>query len=222
MARQGGVKGASTENTVKLFTTQSICIQILTIMSKHDDIGDRVIVALRRVIRAVDLHSRTLVESHGLTGPQALILKALQNGSLPAGELATQVSLSQGTVTDILNRLEKRGLISRNRDTEDRRRVLVEATDAALSLLAQSPPLLQESFAERFGNLQDWEQTQLLASLQRIAAMMDAEDIDAAPVLSSGSVRATTQAVEEVLEPEPTEEELAPVEPSKTKVSSVT
>ena len=189
-------------------------------MSKHDDIGGRVIVALRRVIRAVDLHSRTLVESHGLTGPQAFILKALQNGSLLAGELATQVSLSQGTVTDILNRLEKRGLISRNRDTEDRRRVLVEATDAALSLLAQSPPLLQESFAERFGNLQDWEQTQLLASLQRIAAMMDAEDIDAAPVLSSGSVRATSQAIEEVLEPEPTEEELAPVEPSKAKVSS--
>ena len=191
-------------------------------MSKQDDIGDQVIVALRRVIRAVDLHSRALVASHGLTGPQALILKALQKGSLPAGELATQISLSQGTVTDILTRLEKRGLISRNRDTEDRRRVLVEATDAALTLLEQSPPLLQESFAERFGNLQDWEQTQLLASLQRIAAMMDAEDIDAAPVLSSGSVRATTQAVEEVLEPEPTEEELAPVEPSKAaRVSSI-
>lgn len=176
-------------------------------MNKRGNIGDQVIVALRRVIRAVDLHSRRLVESHGLTGPQALILKALQNSSLPAGELATRVSLSQGTVTDILNRLEKRGLISRIRDTEDRRRVLVEATDAALALLAQSPPLLQESFAQRFSNLQDWEQTQLLASLQHIAAMMDAEDIDAAPVLSSGSVRATAKAVEEVLEPEVTQEE---------------
>jgi len=192
-------------------------------MNKLDDIGDQVIVALRRVIRAVDLHSRALVESHGLTGPQALILKALQNGSLSAGELATRVSLSQGTVTDILNRLEKRGLISRIRDTEDRRRVLVEATDAALSLLEQSPPLLQESFAQRFGNLQDWEQSQLLASLQRIAAMMDAEDIDAAPVLSSGSVRATAQAVEEVLEPESAEEEQASVElSSAVKGSSTT
>ena len=190
-------------------------------MSNHVDIGDQVIVALRRVIRAVDLHSRTLVESHGLTGPQALILKALQDGSLPAGELAARVSLSQGTVTDILNRLEKRGLIIRNRDTEDRRRVLVEATDAALSLLEQSPPLLQESFAQRFGSLQDWEQTQLLASLQRIAAMMDAEDIDVAPVLSSGSVRATAQAVEEVLEPESTEEEPVSVElPNAAKASS--
>jgi hypothetical protein len=71
-----------------------------------------------------------------------------------------------------------------------------------MALLDRSPPLLQERFAQRFRNLQQWEQTQLLASLQRIAAMMDAEDIDAAPVLSSGSVRATAEAVEEVLEPE--------------------
>jgi DNA-binding MarR family transcriptional regulator len=150
----------------------------------------------------VDLHSRTLVGSHGLTGPQALILKALHGGGLTAGELAAEVSLSQGTVTDILNRLEQRGLITRIRDTVDRRRVRVEATEAGLALLDQSPPLLQERFAERFNSLHEWEQTQLLASLQRIATMMDAEDIDAAPVLSSGSVRATAKAVEEVLEPE--------------------
>lgn len=177
-------------------------------MEKHGDLGDQVIVALRRVIRAVDLHSRTLVESHGLTGPQALILKVLQNGSLSAGELANRVSLSQGTVTDILNRLEQRALIKRIRDTEDRRRVFVEATDAGMSLLKRSPPLLQESFVQRFNNLQKWEQTQLLSSLQRIAAMMDAADIDASPILSSGSLRATVRAVEGVLEPETRTERL--------------
>ena len=173
-------------------------------MEQQSGIGDQIIVAIRRVIRAVDLHSRTLAESHGLTGPQALLLKALQAGSLSAGELAARVSLSQGTVTDILNRLEQRGLVRRIRDTRDRRRVLVQATDAALGLLARSPPLLQERFLERFMSLQDWEQTLLLASLQRIAAMMDAEDIDAAPVLSSGSVRASAEAVGEVLEPDAT------------------
>jgi hypothetical protein len=82
------------------------------ILSQHNDSGDQVIVALRRVIRAVDLHSRALVESHDLTGPQALVLRALQNGSLSAGTLATQVGLSHVTVTDSLNRLEKCGLIS--------------------------------------------------------------------------------------------------------------
>ncbi|MGD8236586.1 MAG: MarR family transcriptional regulator [Chromatiales bacterium] len=168
-------------------------------MNKYVDIGEHVIIALRRVIRAVDLHSRNLAASHGLTGPQALLLKALQHGKLSAGELASRVSLSQGTVTDILNRLEKRGLIMRLRDTSDRRRVLVEVTQQGLAVLEDSPPLLQERFIQRFGQLEEWEQTQLLASLQRIASMMDAEDIDASPVLSSGSVRATPEAVEKVL-----------------------
>ena len=168
-------------------------------MNKYEDIGEHVIIALRRVIRAVDLHSRNLAASHGLTGPQALLLKALQHGKLSAGELASRVSLSQGTVTDILNRLEKRGLIMRLRDTSDRRRVLVEVTQQGLAVLEDSPPLLQERFIQRFGQLEEWEQTQLLASLQRIASMMDAEDIDASPVLSSGSVRATPEAVEKVL-----------------------
>ena len=169
-------------------------------MNEYKELDDQVIAALRRVIRAVDLHSRTLAASHGLTGPQALVLKALQAGRLTAGALATSISLSQGTVTDILKRLEQRGLIERIRDTQDRRRVLVEATGAGLEVLRKSPPLLQERFAQRFNNLQDWEQNQLLSSLQRIAAMMDAEDIDAAPVLSSGSVRATVDVVEKVLE----------------------
>lgn len=168
-------------------------------MNKYVDIGEHVIIALRRVIRAVDLHSRDLAASHGLTGPQALLMKALQHGKLSAGELASRVSLSQGTVTDILNRLEKRGTIMRLRDAADRRRVLVELTPRGLALLEESPPLLQEQFIQRFSRLEEWEQTQLLASLQRIASMMDAVDIDASPVLSSGSVRATPEAVEEVL-----------------------
>lgn len=82
--------------------------------------------------------------------------------------------------------------------------MLVQTADAALGLLARSPPRLQERFIECFMSLQDWEQTLLLASLQRIAAMMDAEDIDAAPVLSSGSVRASTEAVGAALEPDAT------------------
>ena len=171
-------------------------------MNKYEDIGEHVIIALRRVIRAVDLHSRNLAASHGLTGPQALLLKALQHGRLSAGELASRVSLSQGTVTDILNRLEKRGTIMRLRDASDGRRVLVELTPKGLALMEESPPLLQERFIQRFSRLEEWEQTQLLASLQRIASMMDADDIDASPVLSSGSMFATPEAVKEVVVPQ--------------------
>jgi DNA-binding MarR family transcriptional regulator len=170
-------------------------------MALNHEKVDQVISALRRVIRAVDLHSRQLVQSHGLTGPQALLLKALGDGPLSAGALAGRVNLSQGTVTDILKRLEQRRLVTRVRSESDRRRVMVALSPAGVGCLASSPPLLQDRFASRFEELEDWEQSQLLASLQRIAAMMDAGELDAAPVLSSGSVRATPEAVEEVVEP---------------------
>jgi DNA-binding MarR family transcriptional regulator len=119
-------------------------------VKSHDAIGDQVIIALRRVIRAVDLHSRTLVDSHGLTGSQALVLRVLQNGSLAAGKLASRVSLSQGTVTDILNRLEQRDWIKRVRDSRDRRRVVVRITAAGLAKLEKSPPPLQDNLIQRF------------------------------------------------------------------------
>jgi DNA-binding MarR family transcriptional regulator len=52
------------------------------------------------------------VRSHGLTAPQALVLKVIVSSpELSVGEVVERVSLSQATVTDILNRLAKRGLV---------------------------------------------------------------------------------------------------------------
>jgi len=160
---------------------------------------EEVLIALRRVIRAIDLHSRQLVRSHGLTAPQALILKEIvSSGEISVGELAQRVSLSQATVTDILNRLEKRALITRARSSADRRRVLVRPTPAANATIENGPPLLQEDFARRFSRLEDWEQTFLLASLQRVASLMDAQRIDASPVLTAGGVSASSNVVKAV------------------------
>jgi DNA-binding MarR family transcriptional regulator len=155
------------------------------------------------VIRAIDLHSRQLVRSHGLTAPQALILKEIvSSGEISVGALAQRVSLSQATVTDILNRLEKRTLITRERSSADRRRVLVCPTPQANATIESGPPLLQEDFARRFSRLEDWEQTLLLASLQRIASLMDAQRLDASPVMTAGGVTASSELVEAMVDPE--------------------
>ena len=157
--------------------------------------------ALRRITRAIDLHSRRLVQSHGLTGPQALLLKSLlDGGETPVGALAQRVSLSQATVTDILNRLEKRGLVHRVRSEVDRRRVYVRATEASERLLENSPPLLQEQFAERFDAMEEWEQTLMLSMLQRVAVMMDARDLSVSPMLTPGPVTAPPEAINEMEE----------------------
>ena len=162
----------------------------------HSDGGitEQVLIALRRIIRSVDLHSRSLVERYGLTIPQLAALRELsRRGRVPISELARAVHLSQATVTGILNRLERRALIHRSRTDPDRRRVLVELTRAGADILSQAPPPLRESFTEAFGELLDWEQTQILSSLQRVVAMMEAGDLDATPMLTTGPIDATCE-----------------------------
>ncbi|GIX30688.1 MAG: MarR family transcriptional regulator [Porticoccaceae bacterium] len=153
------------------------------------DVTDRVLAAIRRIIRATDLHSRSLVRTTGLTAPQLLVLRAVeQRGECTVGELARAVSLSQGTVTTIVSRLEERGLLARVRGESDRRKVYVSLTETGRRALASSPQALQEKFAREFGTLQPWEQLYLLSALERIAHMMDADGIDASPVLEVGDL----------------------------------
>jgi len=148
---------------------------------------DRVLVALRRVIRATDLHSKRLSKHAGLTGPQLLIMRSIRDlGEVTIGTIAENVSLSQATVTTILDRLELRELVYRVRSTQDKRKVHAHLTEAGAELLAQAPNPLQEDFIQKYQSLEEWEQTMILAALQRVAHMMDADDIDASPVLTVG------------------------------------
>jgi hypothetical protein len=59
-------------------------------------------------------------------------------------------------------------------------------TDAGKRAIKEAPPLLQDNFVKQFGALDDWEQHMIIASLQRVATMMDAQSLDAAPVLDVG------------------------------------
>ena len=160
-------------------------------MSKS--LADHILIALRRIIRAIDLHSRRLAQRDGLTVPQLVVLQELrQNGEMPGSRLAKAVSLSQATMTGILSRLEGRGLISRRRSRSDRRRVPVRLTDAGIALVDSAPPLLQESFCAELEKLAEWEQTQILSNLQRLVAMMEAENVDASPLLTTDELSAPT------------------------------
>jgi len=171
--------------------------------NNHPFSANYVLASLRRIIRAIDLHSRALVQKYGLTGPQLVILKELMESSpQTVSRLASAVSLSQATVTGILDRLERKRMIERARDSNDKRRVFVSPTSAAEEALAGAPPLLQEHFTRAFDRLPDWERTQILSSLQRIVALMEADDVEAGPILITGPVDATPEKTQAFLDPE--------------------
>jgi len=148
-----------------------------------------ILIALRRIMRAIDLHSKKLERSAGLTVPQILLLQALgEAGCTPVSELARLINLSQATVTSILDRLGRKKLVVRNRDSADRRVVTVSLTPEGARCIEQLPALLQEDFVNRFDQLEPWEQSMLTAAVQRIAAVLDATEVDASPILQTGEI----------------------------------
>lgn len=147
---------------------------------------DQVLVSLRQIIRAIDLHSKKLERESGLTGPQLLVMQLIgTQGEMTSGVIAREVSLSQATVTTILDRLEKKGLLTRERSTHDKRKVMVSLTEKGGKALENAPTLMQESFIRAFNQLENWEQSLILSSLQRVSDMMNATELDAAPLLDS-------------------------------------
>ncbi|MAK61572.1 MAG: transcriptional regulator [Ponticaulis sp.] len=155
-------------------------------MSEHQD----VLIALRRITRAIDLHSKKLMRETGLTGPQLLVLEELQSQDRATpSSVAKAVHLSQATVTSIVDRLEKAGLILRVRSESDRRVIKLQLTTEGAAKAKSAPELLQSGFIEEFYSLKDWERHQLISSIQRIAEMMNAEDLDAAPILELGDLK---------------------------------
>jgi len=147
---------------------------------------------LRKISQAVDLHSKYLNKNFGLTGPQLVMLQELSDGELTVSGLARRISLSQGTVTDIIHRLEKKDLIIRRRSNQDKRRVLITLSEKCKDLLALAPPPLQETFTNSFSQMEEWEQLMILSSMSRIVKMMSAESIDALPDTDPGSITVTS------------------------------
>ena len=148
--------------------------------------SDSVMIALRKIIQAIDMNSKKLVKRVGLTGPQLVILQEISSlGEVTAGEIARAVSLSQATLTGILERMEKRGLLTRRRSEHDKRRVMVRITDSGKQILEDAPPLMQEAFVDEFSSLQEWEQNMILSALHRLVSIMDAKAIQAAPFLAT-------------------------------------
>jgi len=150
---------------------------------------DEILIALRRIMRATDLQSQQLSRQSGLTVPQVLVMQAIaKEGSPSTSTLARHIVVSQATVTRIIDRLERDGVVKREKSSKDKRVVNVSLTDAGKIKLDAAPEPLQAEFLRKYRELESWEQQMLKSSLLRVATMMDAEDLDAAPILQTGAI----------------------------------
>jgi MarR family transcriptional regulator, organic hydroperoxide resistance regulator len=107
-------------------------------------LDDMVCFALHAASRAVTAAYRPLLEPLGLTYPQYLVLSTLwERGDQTVGELVELLQLDYGTMTPLLKRLEKRGLVRRTRSRDDERTVVVGLTEEGTNLREHAKGIYQ-------------------------------------------------------------------------------
>ena len=151
------------------------------------DSTEQILRAIRRIIRRTAEHSRQVALTTGLSVPQSLCLQfigaARPNEEITVARVAEAVQLAPATVSRLLDRLEQAELVARERRSQDRRRVCLKLTSKGRKRLQKLPPMLQEHFTSRLEKLPKRKQIELLHALESIVELMEAVDLDAAPML---------------------------------------
>jgi len=155
----------------------------------ESEIASATLKALRRVLRAAEGGTRRLAAATGLTPSQLLVLREIDGGEdVTPGVVAQRLQFSHATITAIVDRLVALHLVTRARSDRDKRRMLLEATSEGKRRLVEAPDMLQEIFGVRFSALPAWEQAMILAGTERLADILGAGDMDAAPLLDAGPI----------------------------------
>ena len=153
---------------------------------------DDSLIALRRILRATELYARDLAHAVGLTPAQLRVLQIVDElDSVTPKALATQMGVSQATVSALVAKLVAQNLVERVPSQQDRRQTNVTVTKDGRARLDRAPDALQQRYVRAFLDMADWEQAQLVATLERVADMLDAHSLDASPVLTTGEIQAS-------------------------------
>jgi len=110
--------------------------------------------ALRRIVRALGVSSRTAERSVGITGAQLLVLQRLAESPADSlNDLAERTFTHQSTVSVVVDRLVERRFVKRTRSRDDARKILLSLTGAGRTALRKAPPPAQTQLVDALGRL---------------------------------------------------------------------
>jgi DNA-binding MarR family transcriptional regulator len=136
--------------------------------------------SLRRIFKAIQDYSLEVSDKFGITAPQLWALKTIsKNESLPLGELSKKMYLRPSTITGLIDRLEKRGYVVRDRDQRDRRVVKIRLTPKGKGLVKRGPNPFQGKMIYGLRNLNSGELRSIYDSIQRLVEIMEAQNVKA-------------------------------------------
>jgi DNA-binding MarR family transcriptional regulator len=144
----------------------------------RDATVSEVMQSLRRIFKAIHDYYREVSDRFGITGPQLWALKTLsQNETLSQGQLSEKMYLHPSTITALVDRLERKGYVQRDRNLKDRRVVKVRLTTEGKALVKKAPNPIQGKMIYGLRNLKNEELISIYESVQKLVAMMEAQNV---------------------------------------------
>ncbi len=132
-------------------------------------LNDQVCFSLYLAYRSLTTFSKTLLDPLGLTQQQFMVLLILwEYGEQSVGDLMRQLLVEYGTMTPLLKRMEKQGLVVRTRNPDDERTVIVSLAPKGQALQAQAPAVYQ-ALCEKF----EWTDDRAAAAHTVLLPMVD-------------------------------------------------
>ena len=118
---------------------------------EHLDRTDQSLIALRRILRATEVYGRDLARAAGLTAVQFRVLQIVgERGLTTATEIARRMRVSQATITSLVDKLVRHGMVTREKSQADRRQINILITDRGRETISQAPDALQQRYVRRF------------------------------------------------------------------------
>jgi DNA-binding MarR family transcriptional regulator len=138
-----------------------------------------IIYAIRRLMQAGEHYTKELNKIYNVSAAQINCLIALyENGPLSPSQIARHVMVNSSTITGIIDRLEKKGLVERLRVSQDRRVITVELTKNGRMLAEHAPPPIQHKIIDGLKKLSSHEIDGIALTLKRLTDMLDVQELD--------------------------------------------
>jgi DNA-binding MarR family transcriptional regulator len=151
--------------------------------SENQAVINELVGSLRKLVRAVYLDSQKMSRRFGLTGPQSAVLRLLvNNGSMSSAEVSRRLYVTPSNVTGIIDRLQKKGYVERNRKEGDRRVALITLTEIGRQLSRTLPDPIEKKLIAALADLEPQHVKILGMAMQQVIDLIDTEDLEEAPL----------------------------------------
>lgn len=139
--------------------------------------SQRILDSIRRLVRLLRVSDRQAQAELGVSGAQLFVLTELgKTPALSLNELAARTLTDQSSVSVVVTRLVAAGLVTRDRDGRDARRLVLHLTRSGRALLQKAPPVAQPRLLAVFDRLPESERKRFADTFEEIVTSVGAEE----------------------------------------------